>query len=198
MVRAALRPAVEPEHDHIVILEGASWGDYQRALEIRGERARPRLAFLEGRLELMNPSRAHEGYKSALGRLVEAWCLERGIEFTPYGAWTLESKASERGLEPDECYFLCDVDEPERPDLAIEVVWTSGGLDKLEIYRKLGVREVWTWMKGQIHVHVLVGEDYEDRAESDVLPGVDLELLARLAEVRPVSKAIRSLRDALR
>lgn len=26
----------------------------------------------------------------------------------------------------------------DRPDIAVEVIWTSGGLDKLEIYRKLG------------------------------------------------------------
>jgi hypothetical protein len=52
----------------------------------------------------------------------------------------LEDKQVERGVEPDECYVLGDVAEPARPDLAIEVVWSSGGINELEIYRKLGVR----------------------------------------------------------
>jgi hypothetical protein len=38
----------------------------------------------------------------------------------------------------------------------IEVVWTSGGLGKLEIYRRLGVGEFWQWKRGRIQVHLLV------------------------------------------
>jgi len=39
-----------------------------------------------------------------------------------------------------------------------EVVWTSGGIDKLEIYRRLGVGEVWRWKDSRIEIHVLQGE----------------------------------------
>ena len=67
--------------------------------------------------------------------------MERDIDIMPYGSWLLESKVHRRGIEPDECYVLGEVTDPEVPDLAIEVVWTSGGLDKLEIYRKLRVRD---------------------------------------------------------
>ena len=55
----------------------------------------------------------------------------------------------QRGVEPDECYVFGDAPDPERPDLAIEVVWTRGGIDKREIYRALGVRELWFWRRGQ-------------------------------------------------
>ena len=82
-----------------------------------------------------------------LGRLVEAWCLERGVDITPYGSWTHESKEGARGAEPDECYVLGDDPAPLRCDLAIEVVWSHGGIDKLQIYQKLGVREVWVWRR---------------------------------------------------
>jgi Uma2 family endonuclease len=58
-----------------------------------------------------------------------------------YGAWTLKSPPNQSGLEPDECYLVGDQDKPT-PDLAIEVVWTSGGIDKLEIYGRLGIGEV--------------------------------------------------------
>jgi Uma2 family endonuclease len=106
--------------DHIVHLRGAAWSDYQRVLELRGERPVPRLTYLEGVLELMTPSRQHEALKSLIGCLVEVWCLGRGIEFSPFGSWTLESKESARGVEPDECYVFGNVTDPARPDLAIE------------------------------------------------------------------------------
>ena len=185
------------EHDHIVVLRGASWADFQRALEIRGERPVPRIAYLEGCLQFMSPSRYHETIASVLGCLVEAWCIDRGIDLTPVGSWTLEKKEAERGAEPDECYVFgdrADIDDWQCPDLAIEVVWTSGGLSKLEIYRGLGVPEVWTWIKGRIHVHCLDGEQYVERPASAILPDIDLAPLARLAEVRPMSRAVRELR----
>src|SRR5690349_246913 len=149
-----------PVEDKIVVLRGLSWSDYQRLLEIRGEGSVPRYAYLEGQLEIMTPSRPHESLKSRIGRLVEVWCLERGIEFSPVGSWTLEKKEAERGLEPDECYVFGDPSTATRPDLAIEVVWTSGGLRKLDIYAPLGVREVWFWKRGRISVHQLHGSEY--------------------------------------
>ena len=66
-------------------------------------------------------------------------------------------------LEPDECYLIGD-QARDTPDLAIEVVWTSGGIDKLEIYRRLGVREVWRWKDSRIEVYVLREQHYESRS----------------------------------
>jgi len=54
----------EPVDDHIVLVRGATWADYQRQLEIRGNKAVPRLAYLEGTLEIMRPSHPHELLKS--------------------------------------------------------------------------------------------------------------------------------------
>ncbi len=186
------------DHDDIVVLRRATWADYQWMLELRGDRAVPRVAYLEGALELMSPSRSHEGVKSVIGRLVEAWCIERGIEITSYGSWTIERKDVERGVEPDECYVVGDAVEPERPDLAIEVVWSSGGIEKLAIYRKLGVREVWFWDKGRFSVHALRGQRYEAVAASEILAGIDLAVLARFVGVVPMTKAVRDYRAALR
>ena len=88
--------------------------------------------------------------------------------------------------------------KPIRPDLAIEVVWTSGGLDKLEIYRKLGVREVWFWIDDKLSVHVLEGRRYVRATRSHLLKGLDLELLARSARHASPAKAPRLYRAALR
>ena len=162
MSQAAIaRPAVAPrDHDHIVIVRNATWADYQRHLEMRGDDAVPRITYLEGTLELMSPSRTHESMKSMIGCLVEAWCFERGLDISPYGSWTLQNEDADRGAEPDECYVVGDVPEPDCPDLAIEVVWTSGGVNKLEVYRKLAVREVWIYEKGAFRLFRLEGERY--------------------------------------
>lgn len=192
------RGANRERDDQIVRLHGATWADYQRLLELRGDHSAPRIAYLEGELEIMSPSRRHESIKSLIGCLVEVYCLEHDVEFSPYGSWTLEDKSADRGAEPDECYVFGTVSQPERPDLAIEVVWTSGGIDKLEIYRRLGVREVWFWRQERMSVHALRGDRYETIAASEVLPGIDLELLCRFIDRPTASQAIREFRAALR
>ena len=186
-----------PADDHIVLLRNAAWSDYQRALELRGDRPVPRLAYMRGGLQLMSPSQDHEAIKSVIGRLVEVWCLERNVEFSPFGSWTLEDKEADRGVEPDECFIFGGRKDAQRPDLAIEVIWTSGGLDKREIYRELGVRELWFWRRGRFTMFALRGERYEEAAGSEVLPGIDLAELATFIDRPTASQAIREYRAAL-
>ncbi len=184
--------------DHVVALDGATWSDYTRILKIRGDRSAPRITYLEGLIEIMSPSRSHEAIKSTIGCLVEVWCLEKGVEFSPYGSWTLKDKSVERGAEPDECYVFGVVANPRRPDLAIEVEWTSGRIDKLEVYRKLGVREVWYWRDGRIQPYRLHGDRYRAIPASKALPGIDLAELAGHLDRAPTSAAMRAYRDMLR
>ncbi len=191
--------------DHFVQLRDVTWEDYKRVLAMRGDHSAPRIAYADGCLQIMRPSREHEAIKSLIGCLIEVYCLERGIDFSKFGSWTLERKPKRKALEPDECYVFGPAATitskqraPKRPDLAIEVVWTAGGLSKLDIYRALGVREVWFWRKGVITPHVLRGDDYADVDASEVLPGIDLALLASFLDLSPMSAAIRAYRDALR
>jgi Uma2 family endonuclease len=186
----------DPVDDHIVQIDGATWEDYERFLDIRGERSVPRITYLEGTLELMTPSRDHETIKSIVGRLVEAYCLHADIRFTSVGSWTLRRRKEERGAEPDECYLFGD-GKADVPDLAIEVIWTSGRLDKLEVYRRLGVREVWIWRKGVLRPYGLAGDQYEPLDRSRVLPGIDLDLLVGFLDRPSTYDAIRDYRAAL-
>jgi Uma2 family endonuclease len=184
--------------DQRVLLRGVPWSQYEALLALRGESATPRISYLEGELELMTPSEGHESTKTVIGRLVEAYAEEIGVDLWSYGSWTLKSELKKRGAEPDECYVLRQPQTKGVPDLAIEVAWTRGGIDKLEIYRKLGVLEVWFWEKSGIEVFVLQAETYEPRSRSLVFPELDLGLGARLAAHPNHSQAVRELRAEVR
>jgi Uma2 family endonuclease len=186
--------------DQRVYFHQASWEDYDRLVALRGECATPRLTYLDGELEIMTPSTYHEGVKTKWARLVEAWSEEAGVDLEGIGSWTIKDKLKKLGLEPDECYF---VGGPKRgatvPDIALEVIWTSGGLDKLEVYAGLGVPEVWVWKKGRITFHALRGDAYETMARSELLPQLDPVLIAALVDDdSSQAEAVRALRAAMR
>ena len=147
MTPALNPPTIPIEHiDQRVRLHDIDWEGYESFLTLRGEQGGTRVTYLDGELELMSPSINHELLKKTLARLLETYAEERGIELNGYGSWTVKSAGTKRGVEADECYVVGLRDAPpEIPDIAIEVVWTSGGIDKLEVYRGLGVPEVWFW-----------------------------------------------------
>lgn len=138
---------------------------------------------------------------SASGVISAAWLrrtpssAESG---TPYGSWTLKRAPRQAGLEPDECYILGADQSKDVPDLAIEVVLTSGGVDKLEIYRGLGVGEVWFWQAGRLAVYLLSGDRYAQVAESHLLPGLDLGMVCSLLDRPTAMDAVLELRERLR
>jgi len=172
-----------PTADHRVVLAGATWEHYELELVMRGEKSVPRLAYLEEELELMRPSRDHERITSYVGRLIEVYAEHADIELSPYRSWTLKHGRTAGG-EPDECYIVGADQSKLRPDLVIEVIWTSGGIDKLAIYQRLGIDEVWFWIAGRLDVHALRGDTYERVAQSRWLPGLDLDLLCSFLDRR--------------
>jgi Uma2 family endonuclease len=129
------------------------------------------------------------------GRLLEAWAEEAGIERNACGSWTVKQQPDERGVEPDEWYVVGER-ETAAPDLAIEIVANSGRLNKLAIYAPLGVREVWTSKSGRLAVHVFRGGEYVSSTRSEVLPGLDLDLLAGFVERTDQKAAVREYRPA--
>lgn len=190
-------PAAPPaDMDQRIFLRGISWAQFLAVLAARRESGAVRITYLAGVLELMSPSFSHETIKKTIARLIEAYADELGLDLYGAGSWTLKSKLKKLGIEPDECY---SIGKPSRvPELAIEVVWTSGGLDKLEVYRGLGVREVWVWKKGRLGAHVLRDDRYVRAARSRLLPGIDLALVARLATRPDQPVAVREFRAEVR
>jgi Uma2 family endonuclease len=186
-----------PSTDHIVVLHDIAWNDYERLLEMRGDHSAPRISYLEGEVEIMSPSKDHEQIKTYIGHLLEMWCVDRGIDVRPFGSWTLKRKKDKRAVEADECYVF-GTEPRQRPQLAIEVEWTRRGIDKLEIYRKLGVDEVWFWRKGVIEVYVLAKETYTRAQRSRVLPQLDLKLIAEVLDRDTLTQAVSDFRKALK
>lgn len=197
---ATSEPPSGDDVDQRVILHGVAWKDYEAVLAMRGESSAVRVTYLEGSLELMSPSTNHELDKTKLARLLEAYADELGIELEGYGSWTVKSKRKKRGAEADECYVV-GAHDPEAiraPQIAIEVVWTSGGLSKLDVWRKLGAEEVWFWVRGKLRIHLLRGEQYVEAARSERLAQIDPALLERCMQERTQTAAVRALRAALR
>lgn len=200
MSRAAAIPVGDyvPTADQRIVLHNVPWSHFEVQLALRGDEPSPRMAYLDGVLELMSPSKGHERTKSYLGCLVEVFALERDVTLSPFGSWTLKDAPDLAGIEPDECYIIGPDQDRDRPDLAIEVTWTSGSINKLEIYRRLEVGEVWFWKNDVLTVHVLSAGQYQTAEHSRVLPGLDLALLCSFLDRRSATEAMRAFRDALR
>jgi Uma2 family endonuclease len=185
-----------PRGEERLVIHGVSWKDYmivREALDIAGLR----MTYLEGMLELMTPLPAHEDKKKTIARLVECYALERNVPLYGYGNTTFRKAAKERGAEPDECWMVGRKLE-EFPDIALEVVLTSGGIDKLAVYQGFGVPEIWFWEDDAFHLHALEGGAYRAVDHSLLLPDLDFAVMTRFVRLGDQHEAARAYRDWLR
>ena len=133
---------------------GVDWAFYGRMLRLRGERRLPRMLYLDGELFLMTPSMPHEERKERLGWFVREVVTGLAIPCRMTGSTTWRREAGQCGVEGDLTFYIASVgrirgkskldlrvDPP--PDLAVEVVYSHDAADALEVYRRLGVPEVW-------------------------------------------------------
>lgn len=139
--------------DEHIVLYDVSWRAYTRLLEAMASR-RLRHTYAEGILEIMTLSAEHEWIKKLLARFIENLSIELKVRITYAGSTTLKRKLQERGLEPDESYYVANhgalrnVKRINRqrhppPDLVIEIDVTNKAKDRLEIYSQFGVPEIW-------------------------------------------------------
>jgi Uma2 family endonuclease len=135
-------------------LHSIDWRTYVRLLRAFEERPGIRLTYDRGVLEIMSPRHEHESDADMLGRFVAVLSEEQNIPIEAGRSTTLRRRRKRRGLEPDHSWWIAQepqvrgkrhidlrVDPP--PDLAVEMDVTSSSLDRMSIYAKLGVPEVW-------------------------------------------------------
>ncbi|MEO0987634.1 MAG: Uma2 family endonuclease [Cyanobacteria bacterium J06639_14] len=168
--------AFSPEEKSIA-LQGVSWTQF-KGIETNLENVRSmRLTYLQGLLEIMSPiSDDHETVKSTLGALLEAYMRSKGIRHYRRGGFTLEAEGYTSGT-PDESYSIGV--RRALPDLVIEVIITSGTIDRKELYLPLNIPEIWFWKSGRIHVYQLVDKQYQEKPCSQFFSDLDLTLLLK-------------------
>lgn len=190
-------PLVESLGEGRVVLSPISWEQFMAIDAALGPERHTRLTFLDDTLEIMAPlSRRHEHIKTALGSLVEMFFEERETDIFAFGSASLQQEFKKAGKEPDESF--CVGDEKPVPDLVVEVVVSSGGIEKLEIYRRFAVPEVWWWEDDRLTIHTLRGTRYVRSARSRMLPGLEAELVQRCVLRPTLLQCRRTFREALR
>jgi Uma2 family endonuclease len=199
-------------HDVCVWLGGIPWEDYVRLRNVPESR-NVRMTYDRGVLALMSPSKLHERIAELLGRLILAWTEEREIPVQSCGTMTFQRADLEQGLEPDKCYYVrheaavrdreeldLAIDPP--PDLVVEVDVSSSSRNRLPLYGRLGVPEVWLWRDDALRV--LVRDEkgqYGEADDSAALPGFPCPLAQRLLAARrdqDETTLVRRFRQAIR
>jgi Uma2 family endonuclease len=152
------------------------------------DRRRLRLTYNHGRMEIMSPLLDHERPKKLIAQMIEVVTEELGISRLSCGSTTFKDRLLDRGLEPDECYYLqheaevrgrtIQIGVDPSPDLVLEVDVTTSVIDRFPIYAALGFPEIWQYTSGAIVVHLLQQNgEYTQADRSLALSMVSVEKL---------------------
>jgi Uma2 family endonuclease len=201
-----------PQAENRVVLSDISWVTFEALLADANHRG-SRFVYDRGDLEIMSPSFEHERIKRLIGRLLETFSEQLGIPIQSAGSTTLKDELKQRGLEPDECYYIAnepavrgldeiDIGVNPPPDLAIEIDITSSSMDQLGIYAALGVPEVWMCDGKNLKIYQLQNNGayaIQDRSPTfpSLPPETILDFLARRKSTDETSW-IKSFRDWVR
>ena len=195
-----------------VTLQGISWDAYERLLQDVGDSA-VRLTYDRGQLEIqMSPLLPHEKSDRFLERLVYRLADKFNKAIESGGAVTHKREDLERGLEPDACYWIehepemrgkmdLDLSSDPPPDLIIEVDIHSSSIDRIDIYRELGVPEIWWLTTAGLQFLILnSGGEYQRQTHSRSFPILESPLVeSALKSIEKIgeSAALRQLLEAL-
>lgn len=190
---------VQPSFEQHLVYGGITWQQFKLIQAGFAESPGIKLFYYDGEIEIFMPGREHELFSRFIGFLIELFCLENNIEFEPTGSMTQE-REGEVSAQADESY--CFGTSKPIPDLAIEVVITSGSPKKLQRYQALGVPEVWFWQDGLFSLYRLRSEGYEKISRSEIaeLSTLDIDLLARCVLIAQTSRleAANTFRNTLK
>jgi len=198
----------KPADPQYQLLRGQTWQDYQRALADRERGGRRyRITYDRGVLEIMPVGAPHERRKKLLAMLVEAFMTETAVPFAALGNWTCQREDLDRGLEPDECYYVqneslvrgredVDLERDPPPDLAIEIEVSRSALNRVSIYEALGVPEIWRY-DGETLTVLVRGDDgrYTATETSRALPSLPLAEVRRRMQAWDATDQGAWLRD---
>jgi Uma2 family endonuclease len=166
-----------------VILYDLSWDEFEAILVDLGDSRSSRIAYDQGRLEIMTPLPEHEVNKEYVSDFVKVLLEELDIEFCPLGSTTFKNQIMFKGIEPDSCFYIQNeavvrgknrldltIDPP--PDLALEIDITNRSHP--EIYQSLGVPELWRYEKNKLQILLLIKGKYVESLTSHNFPNLPL------------------------
>jgi len=192
MVTAIAHPP-QSNAQHIV-LENMTWDFYSRLLDQIGDQ-HLFVTYDRGRLEIMSPSRKHDKNGRMLAFIVPFIAERLGLEVDGSGSTTFRREDLERGLEPDECFYVANepavrgkeeidlsIDPP--PDLVIEVEISRRLLDRQGIYAAMGVPELWCFDGERLRILTLdQSRHYSDATRSACFSGIQAEELVKIVKL---------------
>jgi Uma2 family endonuclease len=192
MTVAIQRPVANISTDKVITLQG-DWAHFKLVQQGFAQNRGIRLFYFDGTIELVMPGRNHEIFAHIIGYLLTYFLTHKDLEFLAVGSADQE-KAGESSAQPDQSYCIGSI--KPIPDLSIEIVFTSGGQNKLQRYQAIGVPEVWFWEDGTLKLYHLRPSGYEQiqQSELDGLRDLDLEVLKRHMLIGELStpKAVKS------
>lgn len=181
-----------PPVEQRIILDSVSWDIYEGLLTNYLDRRSPRFAYDQGVLEIVRPSPAHEETNLTLAMLVEMVAYELRLPVRSFGTTTYKREELQRGFEPDSSFYIKSkphiegkqmidlaVDPP--PDLIIEIDDSNSSLNKLPIYARLGIPEVWRYERAndQVTIFRRRGDSYRIVHESAALVPLNSDVISR-------------------
>jgi len=194
-----------------ILLNGISWNEYEMFLKDFEERAGWRLAYDGGRLEIIPPTPEHEEYSFSFQLFVVAYCEAFDLDFEGRGSATFRRQFFEKGVEPDECFYIQSAKKiagkklPTKnfpvPDIAVEVDVTTESLDKFPIYAALEVAEVWIYDGATVSFYELEAENYHQISHSRSLTLLSAEKLTdflKMSRMKGQTFALKSFRGWLK
>ena len=202
-VLRALRPG------RSFLLRGVSWADYEHLCEVRdAERPGVKIVYDRGDLEAISPSFVHDRSSRRLADLVKVLADELNVPVIGGGGTTFRRPDLDRGLEPDECFYIqhieavrhlddIDLSVHPPPDLAIEVDITRSSLMKESVYAGLAVPEIWRYDGEALEVRVRQPDrTYAPQPTSRAFPAVTAAALSRFIQDNPGLDDVTFLRTA--
>ncbi len=188
----------------------ATWQDYQKLCQQRGDGSIPRIKYRTGEVLLMSPLAKHGRDASLIADIIKVLLDYTGREYDAFTPVTMELP-EEHGIEPDYCFYIDNwqaVSGKERidwktdppPDMVLEIDVTS--YSDVNDYLPYRVPEVWLFRKNQLLVYQLQDTEYLSQTQSQYFPDINLQdVVSRCLQVayeRNTSAAIRELKQRLR
>jgi Uma2 family endonuclease len=169
-----------------VVLEAIRWNTYTQLLrDTESSGRRVFLTYDRGTLEMMAPLPTHERWNTLFRWVIESLSDEWGISTVSYGSTTLRRADLEKGLEPDNCFYVrhaasmvgrdaLDLGKEPPPDLAIEIDVTHRSVAREPIYAALGVPELWRFDLQHVEFRALPPEGtYQPIRHSIAFPSLE-------------------------